>query len=345
MSDHTHIEWTDATWNPITGCSVVSAGCKHCYAMKLAGTRLRHHPSRAGLTVETNAGPVWNGQVRFNGQWLNQPIRWQMPRRIFVCAHGDLFHESVPDDWIDQIFGSNENWPLPNMAPIAAETFPWSVRTAPTNSTSIWNTEMTERPDQRYPLKWPDGWKRTAAWQRAPSPFKNNSTDKAFRELMDELGRLGARRIIISSNLKLRNDGAPYSQQPRNDDEGIAVYFSRKGKDMVLACDKFAKREDNMRAITKTIDAIRGIERWGSSDMMERAFTGFAQLAAPAPELRWWEVLDIRRDTADESTVTTAYRRKRSEHHPDNGGSVEAFNQVEKAYAEGLAEVNASFGA
>ena len=104
MSDHTHIEWTDATWNPITGCSVVSAGCKHCYAMRLAGTRLRHHHSRTGLTRETSAGPVWTGEVRFNAEWLYQPLRWRKPRRIFVCAHGDLFHESVPNEWIDQVF-------------------------------------------------------------------------------------------------------------------------------------------------------------------------------------------------------------------------------------------------
>lgn len=104
MADNTNIEWTDSTWNIITGCSVVSAGCKHCYAMKLAGTRLQHHPSRAGLTIDTAAGPVWNGQVRFNEQWLDQPLRWRRPRRIFVCAHGDLFHESVPDEWIDKVF-------------------------------------------------------------------------------------------------------------------------------------------------------------------------------------------------------------------------------------------------
>ena len=104
MADNTHIEWTDATWNPITGCSVVSAGCKHCYAMKLAGTRLKHDPSRAGLTRETSAGPVWTGEVRFNEKWLDQPLRWTRPRRIFVCAHGDLFHEGVQDEWIDRVF-------------------------------------------------------------------------------------------------------------------------------------------------------------------------------------------------------------------------------------------------
>ncbi len=130
MADKSHIEWTDATWNPVTGCSVVSPGCTNCYAMLLAGTRLKNHPSRTGLTVEVKksardhapggqpapagAKPrsgdsvkrnvVWNGQVRLNEQWLDQPLRWARPRMIFVCAHGDLFHESVPDDWIDRVF-------------------------------------------------------------------------------------------------------------------------------------------------------------------------------------------------------------------------------------------------
>ncbi|ADG20356.1 Gp37Gp68 family protein [Paraburkholderia atlantica] len=104
MSDNTKIEWTDATWNIVTGCDVTSPGCKNCYAMKLAGTRLRNHPSRAGLTRPTAAGPVWTGEVRFNDQWLDQPFRWTQPRMIFVCAHGDLFHESVRDEWIDKVF-------------------------------------------------------------------------------------------------------------------------------------------------------------------------------------------------------------------------------------------------
>ncbi len=104
MADNTPIEWTDATWNPITGCSVISPGCTNCYAMRLAGTRMKNHPSRAGLTADTKAGPVWNGQVRFNEQWLDEPLRWKRPRMIFVCAHADLFHENVPDNWIDRVF-------------------------------------------------------------------------------------------------------------------------------------------------------------------------------------------------------------------------------------------------
>lgn len=111
MADKTKIEWTrgadgtpGATWNPITGCSIVDAGCTNCYAMQLAGTRLRNHPSRAGLTRVSGGRPKWTGEVRFNEQWLDQPLRWTRPRMIFVCAHGDLFHEAVPDDWIDRVF-------------------------------------------------------------------------------------------------------------------------------------------------------------------------------------------------------------------------------------------------
>lgn len=104
MADGSKIEWTEATWNPITGCSLASPGCTNCYAMKLAGTRMKGHESRKGLTIDTKAGPVWNGEVRFNEDWLDQPLRWKRPRMIFVCAHGDLFHESVPDEWIDLVF-------------------------------------------------------------------------------------------------------------------------------------------------------------------------------------------------------------------------------------------------
>lgn len=104
MADHTPIEWTNATWNVITGCFIKSSGCKNCYAMKLAGTRLKHIPSRVGLTQDSAAGPVWNGQVRFNEEWLRQPIQWKRARKIFVVAHGDLFYEAVPDEWIDKVF-------------------------------------------------------------------------------------------------------------------------------------------------------------------------------------------------------------------------------------------------
>lgn len=111
MSDNTLIEWArhpvtgkGATWNIVTGCQVVSPGCTNCYAMKLAGTRLRDIPSRKGLTRETKAGPVWTGETRFNEEWLTQPLQWKTGRGIFVAAHGDLFAEGVTDAQLDRIF-------------------------------------------------------------------------------------------------------------------------------------------------------------------------------------------------------------------------------------------------
>ena len=104
MADNSKIEWTDATWSPITGCSVVSPGCTNCYAMKLAGGRMQNHWSRQGLTKPSKAGPVWNGEVRFNKGWLHQPLAWKRPRTIFVCAHSDLFYDAVPVAWIEEIW-------------------------------------------------------------------------------------------------------------------------------------------------------------------------------------------------------------------------------------------------
>lgn len=100
MADGTKIEWTDATWNVVNGCSVLSPGCTNCYAMKQA----HRVDCRRGLTKHTNGGMVWTGEVRFNDKVLLDPLRWKRPRRIFVCAHGDLFHENVPDEWIDKVF-------------------------------------------------------------------------------------------------------------------------------------------------------------------------------------------------------------------------------------------------
>lgn len=92
MSDKTKIEWTDATWNPVTGCTKVSTGCDHCYAETIA-TRF------AGTSAYPNGF-----QVTLRPERLDQPIRWKRPRRIFVNSMSDLFHTDVPDDYIAKVF-------------------------------------------------------------------------------------------------------------------------------------------------------------------------------------------------------------------------------------------------
>jgi protein gp37 len=100
----TKIEWTEATWNPIVGCSLVSPGCTNCYAMRFAGTRLGHLPKYDGLTQPSKAGPVWTGKLAFDEKALLEPLRWKKPRMVFVNSMGDLFHEDCPDEWIDRVF-------------------------------------------------------------------------------------------------------------------------------------------------------------------------------------------------------------------------------------------------
>ena len=89
------IEWTDETWNPVTGCTKVSQGCKNCYAERQWPRMVRLIPSYAGREFT---------DVRTHADRLDKPLRWQKPRRIFVNSMSDLFHEDVPDEFIDQVF-------------------------------------------------------------------------------------------------------------------------------------------------------------------------------------------------------------------------------------------------
>ena len=101
------IEWTQKTWNPIVGCSVVSPGCTNCYAMRQAARieRMGGAPHYAGMTQPSKAGPVWTGKVALAPDAvLLAPLKRRKPTIWFVNSMGDLFHESVPDDWIDRVF-------------------------------------------------------------------------------------------------------------------------------------------------------------------------------------------------------------------------------------------------
>lgn len=104
MSGRTKIEWSDAVWNPIRGCSKVSEGCRNCYAVRQAHRFSGVGMPYEGLTRMMSHGPEWTGQVRIVPEVLDQPLRWKKPRRIFVNSMSDLFHENVTDEWLDRIF-------------------------------------------------------------------------------------------------------------------------------------------------------------------------------------------------------------------------------------------------
>ena len=94
MAEGSHIEWTDATWNPVTGCSKISAGCKNCYAERLA-----HRLRAMGQKNYCNGF-----DLNLQPHMLQHPAKWREPRRVFVNSMSDLFHEGVPDSYIQDVF-------------------------------------------------------------------------------------------------------------------------------------------------------------------------------------------------------------------------------------------------
>ena len=193
---------------------------------------------------------------------------------------------------------------------------------------------------ESYPLTWPDGWPRTNKWATKSSKFKTKSFAVARDMLMDELRRFGARDIILSTNVPLRLDGLPYSGYRQPEDKGVAIFFTLKGKKMVFACDLWNKIEDNLYAIANTIDALRGIARWGSSELLERAFTGFTALPpAHSTKKHWSDVLGV----SKEATVAYTYERFRTllqANHPDRGGDTNRMAEINRAYDEFKQERN-----
>lgn len=185
---------------------------------------------------------------------------------------------------------------------------------------------------QAYPLQWPMGWTRKERPQM--SKFSTSLAD-ASAALMKELRMMGAQRIIISSNLMLRKDGLPYASQRRPDDAGVCVYFIKDGQQMAIPCDWWTDVEDNVQAIRLTVEALRGIERWGTREMMAAAFTGFKalpQATEETPTHFWNDILGVSADCTF-AEAKAAYRDLSKKTHPDMpGGSEAAFKQVEEAW-------------
>lgn len=111
MAD-TSIEWTDATWNPVAGCTVLSPGCTNCYAMRMAA-RLdaMSMPKYRGLTRKSGRRFVWTGKVRLDRNSLNVPKGWRKSRKIFVNSMSDLFHDAVPAKFISEVWSVMEATP------------------------------------------------------------------------------------------------------------------------------------------------------------------------------------------------------------------------------------------
>lgn len=194
---------------------------------------------------------------------------------------------------------------------------------------------------EAYPLQWPAGQKRTDSWRRERGPFKT-SLASARDGILRELKLMGVNRqvIVISTNIRLRADGLPYGDGPKRplNDPGVAVYFTRKQRPLAFACDNYQSVEQNLRAVQMTLQAMRGIERWGAREMLDKAFVGFTALPAPAKPKHWREVLNISGPTNLASVKATRDQLARH-YHPDTGGTHEKMVELNRAYEEALREV------
>jgi len=167
-----------------------------------------------------------------------------------------------------------------------------------------------------------------------------------YEELLMEFRRLDATEVVVTSNVPLKRDRSvdwDFAYNRHFDDPGVAVYFKLKGRPQVICCDAWQALNHNLRAITKTIEAMRALPRYGASEIGTRSFTGLNSLPERAESLtRWWEILGVRRDASIE-TIKEAYRRSARECHPDRNGDPVRWSIVTQAKLDAEAEKGVKF--
>lgn len=188
---------------------------------------------------------------------------------------------------------------------------------------------------EAYPLSWPPGWPRHSGPRDSDARFKGPTYRwyRVFHGLVDELRRIGATNVVVSTNQPVRNDGIPYAQQRAISDPGVAVYFTRKKKQMVMAQDRFDTVLGNMRSISLAVEGLRQMNRHGGATMLERAFDGF--VALPPPD-DCWAILGlshIPRVNISAASIANAFRNKAREGH-GNGGDMDRLVKARDAALE-----------
>jgi hypothetical protein len=190
---------------------------------------------------------------------------------------------------------------------------------------------------EAYPLHWPAGYPRTHF--RKDSRFKQ-TLGETRDFLKREVKNIGGSDLIISTNIPLKQNGdlrADYGRY-KLQDPGVAVYFKRNSKDVVLCCDTYNAVWENIYAIGRTIEALRQINRDGVSDFLNRTFTGFTALPeSTSVERDTWLVLGLEGEPENINVVKIAYRYKARQLHPDSiNGNKEAFQELNDAYQKAL---------
>lgn len=196
-------------------------------------------------------------------------------------------------------------------------------------------------PTQTYPLAWPDGWERTRAPRVAPYKL---TMEAAAQQLARELRLMGARQVVITSNVMSRRDGLPRSGMPEPRDPGVAVYWQLDTRPMVMACDAWRHARSNVRAVGLAVESLRQLQRCGASQLLERAYAGFRALPSEAgpgsADDDWRTVLGASAEVVTRAQIDRLYRAEAAKAHPDKaGGDASRFHRVTRAYRIALAEL------
>lgn len=202
-----------------------------------------------------------------------------------------------------------------------------------------------------FPLLWPTGWPRTAESKRMPQfKFKGLTHNGATRSLVEAVRKLGGRNLVITTNLRVRQDGLPYAQQARMDDPGVAIYFdiTKAGavQHVAMARDAYQTIAANARSLALALDYMRGMERHGGAVMVDRMFTGFTALPEPGRKAPWREVFGFTPGEFEANhpdnrgdIIEMRFRKAAMERHPDRGGSDAAMAELNEAREQALREI------
>jgi hypothetical protein len=200
-----------------------------------------------------------------------------------------------------------------------------------------------------FPLAWPAGWKRiklqdrvsaqfnrketvyraTGTWKQTKILSVSDATERVLRSL--SMLRVGRQDVVVSTNIKTRLDGLPYSNQPEPEDTGAAVYWRKNNETKCMAIDQYHRVADNLAAIAATMEAMRAIERHGGAEILNRVFLGFQALPPPKD---WRRILNLEGATITLEQAEAKYKELAKIHHPDKGGMPHLFAEISAAITQ-----------
>jgi hypothetical protein len=186
-----------------------------------------------------------------------------------------------------------------------------------------------------HPLAWPVQRPRTRRPEAAAFRQRGKLVlfEQGVQRVVLELSRVTATNVTITSNKAPRG----FSWLGLSEDTGAAVYFRLNGNPHCLSCDRWDRIADNLCAIAKHCEAIRGQVRWGVADLTQ-IFAGFKELPAPAAQKPWWTVLGFAQRPASRAEIVVKYHELARLHHPDKDtGNVALMQEINAAYETGLA--------